>query len=41
MKSKGWKALTNEPGQYAGYSLKQGEDPVTFYALQLEFIEKT
>lgn len=34
-KSNGWKALTNEKGQYAGFKLKQGEDPVAFYALQL------
>jgi hypothetical protein len=41
LRSKGWKALTSEKGQYAGFKLNQGEDPVTFYALQLEFIEKS
>lgn len=35
LRSKGWKALNNESGQYAGFRLNQGEDPVTFYALQL------
>ena len=34
-KSNGWKALTNQKGQYAGFKLNAGEDPVAFYALQL------
>ena len=35
LRSKGWKALKSERGQWAGFKLNQGEDPVTFYALQL------
>ena len=34
-RANGWKALTNQKGQYAGFKLNQGEDSVTFYAVQL------
>jgi hypothetical protein len=41
LRSNEWKAQRSERGQWAGFELNQGEDPVTLYALQLEFIEKS
>ena len=38
-RSKGWKASTSEKGQYAGFKMHGNNNPVTFYSLQLEFIE--
>ena len=38
-RSNGWKALTQEKGQYAGFKISSLQNPVIFYALQLQFIE--